>query len=136
MKKIFVFLLAVAFISSLQSCKKEEDSKPSAEELLTEDSWNYYKYEEYDSDGDLSDTQTFSVKFVAAVSGDFYFHDASNQVVNYGTWELKDKDSKIDLISQVSGGIQSTFDIDKLTKDKFTISNTGQGGKIVLYFKR
>ncbi len=135
MKKLLVFLMALATISSFQSCKKKEAPKPSAKEIITKDDWRHVKTESYDASGNLVNTQTLNHKVVFTVSGDYYYYDDTGNISDYGTWELRDGDSKI-LIIPHSGGSSYTFDIEKLIENEFNFSITDSTGKYVFYHTR
>ena len=134
MKKSLIILLAIALIPSFQSCKKKEEPKPSAEELITQDDWIMYKIEMYDANGNLTNTVTANNKWVFAPSKDYYYYDNSGNLNDYGTWSLSDNDSKITLNSH--DGSVYPFDIDKLTKNEFDLVLSGSSGKWILYLKR
>ena len=135
MKKFVVLLLALAMIPSIQSCKKKEEPKPTAEEIITKDDWRHVKTESYDTSGNLVNTQTLNHKVVFTVSGDYYYYDDSGDISDYGTWELLDDDTKI-LITPHSGGNNFTFDIEKLSENEFNFSITGSTGKHIYYHTR
>jgi len=135
MKKLVVFLLAIALIPSIQSCKKKEEPKPSAKELLTKSAWHHVKNETYDSNGNLTNTQTKDNKMVFTPSNDYYYYNNAGQIIEYGTWRFTDDDTKIDFTEH--GTTQAaSFNIDKLTESEFTISIAFGSVKYVLYFKR
>ncbi len=135
MKKFVVLLLALALIPSIQSCKKKEEPKPSAKELLTQDAWYHFKNETYDSNGNLTNSQTRNNKMVFAPSNDYYYYNNTGQISEYGTWRLTDNDTKIEMLEH-SDTQAASFNIDKLTESEFTISIAFGSVKYVLYFKR
>ena len=134
MKKLVVLFLAIALIPSIQSCKKKETPKPSAEELITKDDWTHIKNEIYDANGNLINTDTRNNKMVFSPSGDYYYYNISGNISEYGTWALLDDDTKIQMTDH--GGQSRTFDIEKLGETEFNISFSDNTGKIILYFKR
>lgn len=134
MNKLVVFLLAIALMPSLQSCKKKEEPKPTAKELLTKADWTHIKNEIYDANGNLIITITLNNKMVFSPSGDYYYYNSSGNIYEYGTWSLLDDDTKIQLTEH--GGQPRTFDIEKLTETEFNISLSGNTGKNILYFIR
>ncbi len=136
MKKILVLLFAIAMMPTLQSCKKDnEEPEPSAKELLTKDKWNFVKVESYDSSGNLTDTDTPDSKLILSPSDDYFFLDDNGDLTEYGTWKLKDNNSKFQFIEH-NNVYDNTFDIEKLTDKKFNISVTDSAGKSILYFER
>ena len=133
MKKLVVFLLAIALIPSIQSCKKKEESKPTAKELLTKDAWRHVKVEFYNNSGNLVNTITLNNKMVFSPSGDYYYYNSSGNISEYGTWSLIDDETKIQMRDQ--GGQPGIFDIEKLTETEFIISFS-DNIREVLYFNR
>ena len=136
MKKLVIFLLAIALMPSLQSCRKKEEPKPSAKELITMDDWTFVKREIYDANGDLANTMTAHNKWVLTQSNDYFFYDNNGAIYDYGTWKLLDNDKKIEFI-QHDAVYDQIFDIDKLTKSNFTFSITSNtGAKAIIYLER
>ena len=134
MKKLVIFLLAIALMPSLQFCKKKEEPKPSAEEIISMDDWTFYKAEFYDANGNLLGTSYENNKVVFTPSGDFYFYDSSGNIADYGTWELIDNDAKIKIFTH--SGTTWIFEIEKLTDNEFDYSDSGGSGKQIYYHKR
>ncbi len=136
MKKLVILFLAIAMIPSIQSCKKKETPKPSAKELITKDDWTVVKFEFYDVNGNLTNTQNYHRKWVFSPSMDYYIYDDSGDLDDYGTWGLLDDDSKIRLL-QHAGNYDYTFDIEKLSDNEFQFSLTvSSSGKGIYYLSR
>ena len=135
MKKFVVLMLTLVLIPSIQSCKKKEEPKPSAKELITKDDWTVVKLEFYDANGNLTNTYNYHNKWVFVPSMDYYMYDDSGDLQSYGTWSLLDDDSKI-RFQEHAGIYDYTFDIDKLSDNEFQFSMTGSSGKVVYYLSR
>ncbi len=136
MKKIFVLLLALAMIPAVQSCKKKEkEPEPSAKELITMDDWTWVKREMFNNAGDLIISVNPNTKWVLTSSNDFYFYDSSGDLLQYGTWQLLDDDTKIRFIEH-NGSYDNTYEINELTEDSFKFSGIFSGNKHVYYLER
>ena len=134
MKKLVIFLLAIALMPSFQSCRKKEKPKPSAKELITMDDWTFYKVEAYDANGNLVGTSSENNRVVFTPSGNFYVYGSSGSIGNYGTWELIDNDAKIKINNH--NGTTWIFEIEKLTDNEFDFSDSNGSGKNIYYHKR
>ena len=136
MKKLVVLLLAVLLVPATQSCKKKaKDNGASKEKILTNGDWNYTKQAYYDANGNL--TNTFQINHVVKFKsgGTYERYDGNGQLLDSGTWELKNNGAKIHIHTS---GYDENFDIIKLNNTEFIYqwTNSQAGNKIKYYLER
>ena len=162
MKKLLLIFSILLIANTFTSCKKEKDDdekqEPNKTELLTSHEWHGVDAIEY-TNGTQTNSQPFNRSFLFAVNNDYFLYNENDQLVENGNWILIDGDpAKLKVIQHSNSTLthsdifpfqQTTksvnnilvFNIEKLTKDKLSLSlegvnNNGDALKVVINLKK
>ncbi len=133
-KKFILLILGIFIVSSLVSCKKNQpEPEPTVKELLTGSMWNLYLLERHEtSTGNVSAVLAMDKDYEFTMNDYYYIYDNTGQVVEYGSYELKEDIDPMTISLLPRNGNPVTYSVAKFDESEMEFKED-HGSYYVIY---